>query len=87
MLGLFYFLCLTVLPAHMYVHHMHAWDPCQRRASDPLGLRFQTVTTQVLRTTPRSSVRARSAPNRGVISLDSNSVPLKSISNHVLAPK
>lgn len=37
----FYFMCIRVWLACMYVHHVHAW--CLQRSPDPVNLELQLV--------------------------------------------
>ena len=59
----FYFMCMSVLPACMYVHHVHAW--CPKRSEEDPGSPETGVTgsCKELGIKPRSSARAASALN------------------------
>jgi hypothetical protein len=48
-LPLLYFLCIGVLPACIYVHHVFSWYLWgQKRASDPLELELQPVVSHLV---------------------------------------
>lgn len=66
LIDLFYFVCSSILPACIYIHHMQEWCPwSSERVSDPLKLELQMVSAAmwILGTRSKSFVRAVRALN------------------------